>query len=243
MTALQLSPVAASGPIRRPRSLLSLTRPLFDRILPALVFGLLAAGRCVGLLLRAQRGPADSGSQAGLIYLLDLAHYALAFLFLALLATLFLIRRSPLGARAGVLPMAVALLGTFVINTAFVQPRTTEDWRVLALADLLLVAGLAFTIYALAFLRHCFGLAAEARGLVTAGPYRLVRHPVYLGEFVAFLGALLPVLSPLTTAIFAVFCLLQAWRASLEERVLAATFAAYADYRRRTPAVLPWPRP
>jgi protein-S-isoprenylcysteine O-methyltransferase Ste14 len=78
---------------------------------------------------------------------------------------------------------------------------------------------------------------------VTSGAYRLVRHPVYLGEFVAFIGLLLPVLAPLTLLIFSAFCLLQAVRARLEEQVLAATFPDYAAYRRRTPAVLPWPRP
>ena len=28
----------------------------------------------------------------------------------------------------------------------------------------------------------------EARGLVTRGPYRLVRHPIYLGEYVGRAG-------------------------------------------------------
>jgi protein-S-isoprenylcysteine O-methyltransferase Ste14 len=123
------------------------------------------------------------------------------------------------------------------------QPATSQDWRVLALADLLLAVGLAFAIYAAATLRHCFGLAPEARGLVTAGAYRLVRHPMYLGEFVAYLGVLLPVLGPLTLLIFALFCSFQACRAALEERTLAEAFPEYAAYRRRTPAVLPWPRP
>ena len=61
----------------------------------------------------------------------------------------------------------------------------------------------------------------EARGLVTTGAYRLVRHPLYLGEFVAMFGAMLPLLAPLTVSIFALFSLLQATRMVLEERVLA----------------------
>jgi len=32
-------------------------------------------------------------------------------------------------------------------------------------------------------------------------------------------------------------------RASLEERVLTDTFADYAAYQLRTPALVPWPRP
>ena len=46
----------------------------------------------------------------------------------------------------------------------------------------------------------------------------------------------------LTTLIFGLFCLCQVTRVMLEERVLAARFPEYIAYRRRTPAVLPWPR-
>jgi hypothetical protein len=87
------------------------------------------------------------------------------------------------------------------------QPVTAPDRRVLVLADSLLVGGLLFSIYAAASLRRCFGLAPEARELVTSGAYRLVRHPLYLGEFVAATGALLPVLAPLPMLIFGLFCL------------------------------------
>jgi protein-S-isoprenylcysteine O-methyltransferase Ste14 len=139
--------------------------------------------------------------------------------------------------------MAIALGGTFIMNFALIQPITIRDWWVLAIANLALVCGLAFTMYAALSLRRCFGLAPEARGLVTAGAYRLVRHPLYLGEFVALFGALLPVLAPLTALSFALFCALQIKRARMEEDVLAAAFPEYADYRRCTPAMFPWPRP
>ncbi len=49
-------------------------------------------------------------------------------------------------------------------------------------------------------------------------------------------------LAPWTALLFAAFCACQAARAALEERALAAAFPEYADYRRRTPALLPWPR-
>ena len=141
------------------------------------------------------------------------------------------------------LPRVVALLGTFIMGVALLQPGTIEDWRVLALASVP---------------RHRTGLhdprPHHAAPLLWPGsrsarpghgwpvpPGPTSRLP--LGEFVAFLGALLPVLSLLTAVIFIAFCLLQAWRAAFEERVLAAAFPEYADYRRRTPAVLPWPRP
>jgi protein-S-isoprenylcysteine O-methyltransferase Ste14 len=221
---------------------MSVATPVFDRLLPALLFGFLALAKVRGLsqLLAL---PNDPSLQAWLTYTLGLGHGVLTLSFTLLMATLFLIRKSPVGGRANALAMVVALAGTFIMWIALAQPTTTHDWRVLALSDLLFGIGLAFSMYALGALRFCFGLAPEARGLVTDGAYRIVRHPVYLGEFVALFGALLPVLAPLTALIFAAFCTLQACRAVLEESVLSETFTGYAAYRQRTPALLPWPRP
>jgi protein-S-isoprenylcysteine O-methyltransferase Ste14 len=230
---------------RRPRvpDRAALPGILADRLLPALLFGTMGIASCSGTLSVAGQSPADPSLLAGLARVLDAAHSILTFVFCGLIATLFLIRRVPHASRARPPAMTVALAGTCVMSAAVIQPITTQDWRVLVLADSLLTAGLAFSIYAAASLRHCFGVAAEARGVVTSGAYRLVRHPLYLGEFIAALGVLLPVLAPLTTLIFGVFCLCQVTRAMLEERVLAATFPEYIAYRRRTPALLPWPRP
>jgi protein-S-isoprenylcysteine O-methyltransferase Ste14 len=221
----------------------SLIRLLFDRVLPSLIFGCMAMVQSSAFMDGVQRSPTDSDVAVWLIHLLNMAHRTLALLFLALITVLFLIRRAPRGRRAGPLSMALALLGTFIMYLAAGQPLTTQEWTVLAAADLLMVGGLAFTVYAAASLRHCFGLAAEARGLVTTGAYRLVRHPLYLGELIVFVGMVLPMLAPSTASIFALFCLFQAARANLEERVLEATFADYAAYRRRTPALIPWLRP
>jgi len=237
-------PPSALSRLHRVRSQdASPARILADHALPALLFSTLGIVGFSGTLRAAGQGPADPSFPAGLAYLLDLAHSILTFLFCGLIAALFLIRRAPRGSRARLPAMAVALAGTFVMSATAAQPSTTQDWRVLALADSLLTVGLAASIYAAAGLRRCFGLAAEARGVVTSGAYRFVRHPLYLGELVAALGALLPVLAPLTTLIFGLFCLCQVTRAILEERILAAGFPEYIAYRRRTPALLPWPRP
>jgi len=173
--------------------------------------------------------------------LLALTGDLLAVLFCAVIAMLYLSRRAVLGNRAGPLAIAIALAGTLMMNATIGQPVATDDWRVLALADGLLAAGLALSVWAASSLGPSFGLAAEARGLVTSRAYRRIRHPLYLGEGVAALGALVPVLSPTTVLVYAAFCLCQAARAVLEERVLAATFPEYAEHRRRTPALLPWP--
>jgi protein-S-isoprenylcysteine O-methyltransferase Ste14 len=65
-----------------------------------------------------------------------------------------------------------------------------------AIAGAIVGLGLAFNIFAKAALWRSFGLAPANRGIRAGGPYRLVRHPMYLGYFltqVAFLLANLTV--------------------------------------------------
>jgi protein-S-isoprenylcysteine O-methyltransferase Ste14 len=185
------------------------------------------------------RSPTD-GLLSDPARLLALVQTLLRSFFCVLIGALFLYRRAPLSYRAPPALIALALVGTFVMTIAAHQPPTTNDWRVLALADGLLVAGLAFSIYSAASLGSCFGFAPEARGLVTSGAYRLVRHPLYLGESVTAFGLLLTVLAPLTVLVFVIFTLCQMTRGALEERVLAATFPRYAAYCQQTAAVIPW---
>jgi protein-S-isoprenylcysteine O-methyltransferase Ste14 len=84
--------------------------------------------------------------------------------------------------------------------------------------------------------------ADQATGLVTTGPYRWVRHPIYLGfallttaEALAF-GSW-PALMIVVSGIVPTF----AWRARAEEKLLSRTFGErYAVYRQRTRMIIPY---
>jgi protein-S-isoprenylcysteine O-methyltransferase Ste14 len=217
-------------------------RTLLDRVIPASLFAFVAAGRLNLLVLRLGHAPTADDAHALLVYRLDLVHQAVASVFLVLVAALCLTRKSP-RRHAGLWPMLVALAGTFMMVYPATQPRVTDDGGILISASVLVIVGLGYTVYAVGSLGSCFGLSAEARGLVTQGTYQHVRHPVYLGELVAALGVLLPVLTPWTAAAFILFVAFQGYRVHLEERVLGAAFDGYADYRRRVPMLFPWPRP
>lgn len=80
--------------------------------------------------------------------------------------------------------------------------------------------------------------------LATDGPYAVVRHPLYLGALVYHVGAVLALGDLLLAAFTLVVVLpLLAYRAVAEERLLLDAFGdAYARYRSRVPALLPFTR-
>lgn len=81
----------------------------------------------------------------------------------------------------------------------------------------------------------------EDHKLITAGPYRWVRHPIYTGMFGLLVATGLAASYP--SALLAgmiVFWVGTIIRVRSEERLLRATFGAeYDEYARRVPAVLP----
>ena len=61
-----------------------------------------------------------------------------------------------------------------------------EAWPAGGLALVTLAAGLSFL--SLLTIRRRFGVRPALRGLVTSGPYRFVRHPMYLSYVIADIG-------------------------------------------------------
>ena len=215
---------------------------LSTRLLPAALFTLLAVSKTQRLAEEITSsgfgGPGPSDRDPFLLAT-SWAHQSLTILFLATVSAIYLLRRQRVGPRATLPWTLVALGGAYSPTALALLPRTIHEPAFLLLADALMVGGVALSWAALWTLRRCFGILPEARGLVSSGPYRHVRHPVYAGEYLSVLGMTLPSLSPLSVGLFLLFCLLQALRARREEAALSALFPAYTAYRRRTPALLP----
>ena len=97
----------------------------------------------------------------------------------------------------------------------------------------LMAAGLFLSLYAKAVLWRSFGVVAANRGVKIGGPYRFVRHPMYLGYTITQIGFTL--LYPIWTnvALYAAAFVLQVMRLRAEEDLLSQD-PAYAAYMRST---------
>ncbi|MHB8529577.1 MAG: methyltransferase family protein [Caulobacteraceae bacterium] len=98
------------------------------------------------------------------------------------------------------------------------------------LAATLMVAGIMTQVSAKAFLRRSFGMAPANRGVKRDGPYRLVRHPIYVGYAITWAGFLLVNAQPFNLALVVFACAMQVARVVAEERLLGKDpiYRAYA---------------
>ncbi len=210
---------------------------LCGRALPLLVFGLLFGVQSELLADGLRSLPRPLPLMAGL----GLLNRLLTVVFLAMVLTIYALRRPATRSDHAPGAVIVTFVGTFFLFAVrFLPGGGPPGVLVLLLGDALLLGGLLFSLYSLAALRLSFSLVPEARRLVTTGPYRWVRHPLYLGETASGLGLILPALSPLTLAVFGIYLAAQLSRMHWEDQLLRVQFPDYGAWERRTWRFIPF---
>ena len=160
----------------------------------------------------------------------------------------FLVRDTPQRRERDPFGRIVAYMGgfgvfVFVQLAALLKPEwlaTSTNPGVGLVGILFGLIGIFIEIWSVWHLRFAFSLEPAARRLVTSGPYRLARHPIYSGGSLVYLGLLM------THPTMAIAVALVGWgicigfRMRYEEAILTQAFPEYAEYRRRVGALLPW---
>ena len=108
----------------------------------------------------------------------------------------------------------------------------------------LTLAGLLFTVWARGYLGRNWSGTVTLKSdheLVTTGPYAIVRHPIYTGLLLAFVGGAVGrgTLAGVLSVLVAVLAL---WRKlRMEERWMREQFGeTYVAYSRHVPALIPF---
>jgi protein-S-isoprenylcysteine O-methyltransferase Ste14 len=156
-------------------------------------------------------------------------------------------RESPASRAAHIVPLALAIM-------LFALPDLWRGWlslRILPFSFVtywigiaVLVAGLAFTVAAR---RHLGGnwsgtvTVKHGHELIRTGPYALVRHPIYTGMLVGFIGSAISLGE--VRGVVAVGLVIVAFliKIRLEERWMTESFGdAYGRYRAEVKALIPF---
>lgn len=147
--------------------------------------------------------------------------------------------------------IVVPLVGTFMLYaftglspyvpesvTRSLLPPEWQQGAVLAAIQVSLL-GYAIALWSVLYLGRSLSLVVSVRKVERRGPYRFVRHPMYLGYLVLVLGIALASSSPFAVVLYVTYSAVTVWRARMEEEALVAFSPEYRDYASRTGFLVP----
>jgi protein-S-isoprenylcysteine O-methyltransferase Ste14 len=174
----------------------------------------------------------------GELWAARLSSFSLAIFYL--LAAMLIATRPPAKAQAeGLLPTVAAFVGTYMPWVIPFFGQTDRALPNLASTACVLIG----TIMMLVTIRHLgrsFSLVPQARAVVQTGPYRWIRHPLYLSEEIAIVGIVLRSSSLFTAIILVLHIAIQVGRILYEEDLLRRTCHDYAGYAASRWRLIPW---
>jgi len=127
------------------------------------------------------------------------------------------------------MPFTIPLLG----SNSFVDPVNA------VISSVIIILGMLLAIYALLALGRNVSIIPQARKLVRHGPYRLVRHPLYLGELICVFGIVAAEVTISKMMVFLLLMTAQIYRSLWEEKLLIRTFPEYEEYSSKKRRFIP----
>jgi protein-S-isoprenylcysteine O-methyltransferase Ste14 len=160
-------------------------------------------------------------------------------IYMSILIFIFVVRRLPIAKLEGVWPRILAVVSADLNIGVLALPKVQMTLTTAIASSLLSALGTVATVLVLIWLGRSFSILPQARKLVTSGPYKWIRHPLYLSEQIAVVGIMLQFMQPWALLMVASSLALQLWRMRYEERILKRTFPAYSNYAAHTARLIP----
>jgi protein-S-isoprenylcysteine O-methyltransferase Ste14 len=170
---------------------------------------------------------------------LEICSQLSSIMFLGLLMTLLAIRRPPLRKARGIVPRVAGVFGFLAPIFMLALPKATLTLATIMFSSVMMLVGTVASIAICLWLGRSFSVFPQARALVTGGPYRLVRHPLYVAELATLFGCVWAFEAPWSFIVMGVAIAAQLPRMHFEEQVLMEAFPSYREYASRTARLVP----
>jgi protein-S-isoprenylcysteine O-methyltransferase Ste14 len=206
---------------------------LMARVLFVVSYGAILQGALAGLWETWSNRAADGAPW------LDFMTRSLAIINLSVPILLVIVRGRPVARLHGASQRVIVLAGTFLPFAFIAAPSHVGGSALTTVSAALLIIGGGLTAWTWRHLGRSFSLMAEARKLSTTGPYRFVRHPLYLFEEMSVVGVYLLNVSTFNTVLLTVQMACQLLRMRYEERVLEQAFPEYRNVMMSRARIIP----
>lgn len=146
-------------------------------------------------------------------------------------------------ARTRPVGLLIVIVGVAVVRLLRAPHHAIHSPALEVIGSGIFLSGLALAVWARRHIGRNWGMPMtrkEEPELVTTGPYRVIRHPIYSGILLAMIGTAVAV-NLYWLLIFAIMAAYFIYSAVMEERLLSSAMPdAYPEYRARTKMLIPF---